>query len=177
MLAGRDAETAALREAWGRAVAADPGVVMIVGEAGIGKTTLAEDLAAEAAEDGATVLRTRCYEAERSLFLQPIVEALTPAVARMSASALRQLLGEHGPAAAALLPEWPRCSGLPPSWRGSPGMERRRAFEALTALLSGLAATQPRPARRGRPPVRRPVHRRAHRTTSAVRHRAPGCSW
>jgi len=143
VLAGRDAETAALREAWGRAVAADAGVVMIVGEAGIGKTALAEDLAAQAAETGATVLQARCYEAERSLFLQPVVEALAPAVARMSASALRQLLGEHGPAAAALLPDVAALLGPPPSWRGSPGMERRRSFEALTALLSGLAERNP----------------------------------
>jgi DNA-binding SARP family transcriptional activator len=142
-LVGRAAETTALREAWGRAVAADPGLVMIIGEAGIGKTALAEDLAAQAAETGATVLRTRCYEAERSLFLQPIVEALAPAVARMTAGALRQLLGEHGPAAAALLPDVAALLGPPPSWRGSPGMERRRSFEALTALLSGLAERNP----------------------------------
>ena len=142
-LIGRETETAALREVWGRAVAADPGLVMIIGEAGIGKTALAEDLAVQAAESGATVLRTRCYEAERSLFLQPIVEALAPVVARMTASALRQLLGEHGPAAAALLPDVAALLGPPPSWRGSPGMERRRSFEALTALLSGLAERNP----------------------------------
>ena len=142
-MVGREAETAALREAWGRAVAADPGLVMIIGEAGIGKTALAEDLAAQAAESGATVLRTRCYEAERSLFLQPIVEALAPVVARMTAGTLRQLLGEHWPAAAALLPDVATLLGPPPSWRGSPGMERRRSFEALTALLAGLAERNP----------------------------------
>ena len=140
-LVGREAETAALREAWGRA-AADPGLVMIIGEAGIGKTALAEDLVVQAAESGATVLRTRCYEAERSLFLQPIVEALAPVVARMTAGALRQLLGEHADAAA-LLPDVAALLGPPPSWRGSPGMERRRSFEALTALLSGLAERNP----------------------------------
>jgi DNA-binding SARP family transcriptional activator len=143
VLAGRDTETAALREAWGCAVAGDAGVVMIVGEAGIGKTALAEDLAAEAAEDGATVLQARCYEAERSLFLQPVVEALAPVAARLTASALQQLLGEHGPAAAALLPEVAALLGPPPSWRGSPEMERRRSFEAMTAFLAGLAERAP----------------------------------
>ena len=142
-LAGRAAETAALREAWGHAVAADPGLVMIIGEAGIGKTALAEDLASEAAEEGATVLRTRCYEAERSLFLQPVVEALAPVVTRMTAGALGQLLGEHGPAAAALLPEVAALLGPPPSWRGSPEMERRRSFQAAAALLAGLAERAP----------------------------------
>ena len=142
-LAGREAEIAASREAWSRAVAADPGLVMIVGEAGIGKTALAEDLAAEPAETGATVLRTRCYEAERSLFLQPIVEALAPAAARMTASALRQLLGEHGPAAAALLPGVAALLGPPPYWHGSPDMERRRSFQAAAAFLAGLADRAP----------------------------------
>jgi predicted ATPase len=109
----------------------------------IGKTALAEDLAAEATKDGATVLQTRCYEAERSLFLQPVLEALAPVAARLTASALQQLLGEHGPAAAALLPEVAALLGPPPSWRGSPEMERRRSFEAMTAFLAGLAERAP----------------------------------
>jgi DNA-binding SARP family transcriptional activator len=142
-LVGRDAETEALGQAWSRAVAADAGLVMIIGEAGIGKTALAEDLAVEAEQDGATVLRTRCYEAERSLFLQPIVEALTPVVTRMTADALRQLLGEHAPVAAALLPKAAALLGPPPSWRGSAEMERRRSFEAVTAFLTGLAERNP----------------------------------
>jgi tetratricopeptide (TPR) repeat protein len=143
VLAGRDGEAGALREAWDRAVAGGSGLVMIIGEAGIGKTALAEDLAAEADTDGATVLRTRCYEAERSLFLQPIAEAIAPVVSRMSASALRQLLGEHAPAVAALLPEAAALLGPPPSWHGSPDMERRWSFQAVTALLAGLADRSP----------------------------------
>ena len=143
VLAGRDREAGALREAWDRAVAGGSGLVMIIGEAGIGKTALAEDLAADADTDGATVLRTRCYEAERSLFLQPITEAIAPLVSRMSASTLRQLLGENAPAVAALLPEAAALLGPPPSWHGSPDMERRRSFQAVTAFLAGLADRSP----------------------------------
>jgi hypothetical protein len=51
------------------------------------------------------VLRTRCYETEGSLFLQPIVEAITPVVARTPAGVLRDMLGEHATASASLLPE------------------------------------------------------------------------
>jgi DNA-binding SARP family transcriptional activator/tetratricopeptide (TPR) repeat protein len=142
-LAGRDAEARVLRDAWGRAAAGEPGLVMIIGEAGIGKTALAEALAAEAEQDGATVLRTRCYEAERSLFLQPLVEAIMPVVGRTPAVRLRGMLGEHAPAAAALLPEAAALLGPPPIWRGSIEMERRRAFEAVTALLCGLAGDDP----------------------------------
>jgi DNA-binding SARP family transcriptional activator/tetratricopeptide (TPR) repeat protein len=143
MLAGRDREAGALREAWDRAVAGGSGLVMIVGEAGIGKTALAEDLAADVDTDGATVLRTRCYEAERSLFLQPLAEAIAPIVSRMPASALRQLLGEHAPALAALLPEAAALLGPSPPWHASPDMERRRSFQAVTAFLAGLADRSP----------------------------------
>ena len=142
-LAGRDREIGVLREAWAAAAGGRPGLVTIVGEAGIGKTALAEALAAEAAGDGGTVLRTRCYETERSLFLQPIVEAIAPVVARTPAGTLRQLLGEHATAAAGLLPEVAAILGPPPPGRISMEMERRRAFEAVRALLRGLAERNP----------------------------------
>ncbi|HTS98567.1 MAG TPA: AAA family ATPase [Streptosporangiaceae bacterium] len=141
--AGRDAEIGALRSAWRAAAGGEPGLVVIVGEAGIGKTTLAGFVAAEAEADGGTVLRTRCYETERSLFLQPIVEALTPVVAALPADVLRGMLGEHAPAAAALLPDAAAVLGPLPLWRGSVDSERRRAFEAVLALLRGLAARSP----------------------------------
>jgi len=142
-LAGREGEIGSLREAWSTAVGGQPGLVTIVGEAGIGKTALAEFLAAEAAEDGGTVLQTRCYETERSLFLQPIMEAIAPVAASTSAGALRQMLGEHAAAAAGLLPEVAAILGPPPPGRGSMEMERRRAFEAVRAFLRGLAERNP----------------------------------
>jgi tetratricopeptide (TPR) repeat protein len=89
------------------------------------------------------VLRTRCYETERSLFLQPIVEAIAPVAASTPAGTLRQLLGEHATAAAGLLPEIAALLGPPPPGRGSVEMERRRAFEAVRAFLRGLAERSP----------------------------------
>jgi DNA-binding SARP family transcriptional activator len=142
-LAGRDVEAQALRGAWIRAAAAEPGLIMVTGEAGIGKTALAEDLAAEAELDGASVLRTRCYEAERSLFLQPVVEAVASAAGQLPATVLRDLLGEQAPALAALVPEVAAVLGPAPSWRGSAEMERRRCFHAVSTFLSGLAWRSP----------------------------------
>jgi DNA-binding SARP family transcriptional activator len=142
-LAGRDREIAALRAAWGSAVGGQSSLVMICGEAGIGKTTLAEFLAAEAARDGATVLAARCYETERSLFLQPFAEALTPVVSRMTSVTLRELLGPHAGAAATLLPAVAALLGPEPPGRGSAEIERRRAFEAAAALVRGLAESNP----------------------------------
>ena len=142
-LAGRDGEIGVLRRAWNAAANGNAGLVMIVGEAGIGKTALAEFLAAEAAQDGGTVLRTRCYETERSLFIQPIVEAIMPVVASTPADTLRQMLSEHAEAAAGLLPEVAAMLGPPPPGRGSMEMERRRAFEAVRAFLRALAERNP----------------------------------
>lgn len=140
---GRDAEIRTLARAWSKAAGGEPALVMIVGEAGIGKTTLAEFIAGQAAADGATVLRTRCYETERSLFLQPLIEAVSPVLAAMPTPVLATLLGEHASAAAALLPGVAALLGPPQPWRGSVEMERRRAFEAMTALLRGLADRGP----------------------------------
>lgn len=137
--AGRDSELAALRAAWGTAIGGEPRVVLIVGEAGIGKTTLAEFAAAEAAEHGGTVLRTRCYDTQRSLFLQPFIEALAPVISRAKPASVLDLLGTHASVAATLFPEVADLLGPSPAVRASAGMERRRAFEAVTALLRGLA--------------------------------------
>ena len=142
-LAGRAAEIALLRSAWRDTADRKPSLILIVGEAGIGKTALAEFIAAEAAGDGATVMWSRCYETERSLFVQPVVEALTPAVARLSAADLRDLLGPHAMAAAATLPAVADVLGPSPPERGSLDTERRRAFDAVTALLRGLAERHP----------------------------------
>jgi DNA-binding SARP family transcriptional activator len=119
-LVGREVEAGRLLGAWSRAVGGDGSLVMLVGEAGIGKTALAERLAAEAERDGGTVLRTRCYEAERSLFLQPLTEAARSVAGRLPAAELRRLLGEHGPALAVLMPEFAALLGPAPSWHGSP---------------------------------------------------------
>ena len=164
-----------LRETWDRAAAGDPGLVMIIGEAGIGKTALAEALAAQAEQDGATVLRTRCYETEQSLFLQPIVEAIMPVVERTPAARLREMLGAHAPAAAALLPAAAALLGPPPTWRGSLEMERRRAFEAVTALLSPGWPPTARCCFSSTTSSTQASPRSSSSTTCAVMLRAPGC--
>ena len=61
-LVGRAREQAALRDAFAAALAGRGSLVLIGGEAGIGKTALAEALLAEAAERGATLLVGRCYD-------------------------------------------------------------------------------------------------------------------
>ena len=57
VLAGRDGELAALRAAFGAAAAGRPTMVLLVGEAGIGKTRLADEAAVMARAAGMRVLR------------------------------------------------------------------------------------------------------------------------
>jgi tetratricopeptide (TPR) repeat protein len=142
-LVGRDRELGELTAAWERAAGGEPGVVLVVGEAGIGKTRLAEARAVEAASAGAMVLRSRCYETERSLFLQPVVEAVLPAVTGLPAAELRQLLGDDAPPFAAVVPEAAALLGPMPPERVAVDMQRRRAFHSVLAFLRELAARSP----------------------------------
>ncbi len=142
-LVGRDRELGELAAAWNHAVAAELGVVLVVGEAGIGKTRLATAVAADAISAGATVLQSRCYETERSLFLQPVVEALLPVVTRLPAAELRLLLGQDAPAFAALVPEAAAVLGPAPAEQVAIDMQRRLAFHSVLAFLRALAEQDP----------------------------------
>lgn len=138
-LPGREAEVARLRAAWSAAAAGEPAVLLIVGEAGIGKTRLAREAIAAAESTGGLVLQARCYAAERSLFLQPFVDALAGLVAMMRTDRLRDLSGARAAAFAGLLPTAGPVFGAPPAERAAPEAELRRAYEGVTAMLSGLA--------------------------------------
>jgi DNA-binding CsgD family transcriptional regulator len=78
-LVGRDREQATLRDALVTALAGRGSLVLIGGEAGIGKTTLAETLLAEAASQGALVLIGRCYDLSETPPYGPWAEALASA--------------------------------------------------------------------------------------------------
>jgi class 3 adenylate cyclase/tetratricopeptide (TPR) repeat protein len=61
-LVGREGEQATLRGALTAAIAGRGGLVLLGGEAGIGKTTLAKDLAKDAEARGTAVLTGHCYD-------------------------------------------------------------------------------------------------------------------
>ena len=72
---GREAELAVLRRRWERTPAGQGGVVVVTGEAGMGKTRLAARFAAEVHGGGAAVLHGRVDE-ETVVPYQPFVEAI-----------------------------------------------------------------------------------------------------
>jgi DNA-binding SARP family transcriptional activator len=142
-LVGRDQELAGLVGHWAGAVRGSTTCLLVTGEAGIGKTRLAVELARQAEATGALVLEARCFEAERSLFLQPVLEVTRAAAARVHPDRLREAAGDWAGPLGALLPELNRLLRPIDYQPAAAELERRRAFEALTALLAALARQRP----------------------------------
>ncbi len=131
-LIGRSAELAALLKAH-ESIRADGHWIILEGEAGIGKTRLAETFLAQAQAQGARVLATRCYEGEASLAYEPIVAALR---AVFSAPAPAHIPPHYLTEATRLLPEvrMARPDLPPPLPLDTPGAQGR-FFEGILQVL------------------------------------------
>ena len=75
-LVGREREWAQLREIWEMSPTQRPHLVLIKGEAGIGKTRLAEELTEWVSRRGFPALTAHCYSAPGQLAYTPLVECL-----------------------------------------------------------------------------------------------------
>ena len=140
---GREEELAELSRLWNEAVAGEPALVLLAGEAGIGKTRLAAEAIRLAEHTGGAVVQARCYEAERSLFLEPIVDALRGVVVSTPPDAVRALAGDFAATLGELVPEVRSVLRPMPVERASPDIERRRAFDAVTGFLRGMCLRRP----------------------------------
>ncbi len=146
-LLGRDAEWELLADSYTRSSGSGY-LVTLQGEAGIGKTRLAEEFLAEASLRGAMVLSTRCYPGELGLAYGPIVGALRGALARPDAAhRLEQVPAVLLTEAARLVPEFTQMhAGLPdPIPFESPGAQSHffaGVCQTLLALCGGARASQ-----------------------------------
>jgi predicted ATPase len=136
---GRVEELELLEAARRRAADADPAVVLVGGEAGIGKTRLVAELAARCATEGTRVLAGGCVPVgDGALPYAPIVEALRTLVAEVGVGAVRELVGPSWPELARLLP----TLGEPVA--GPAGQAAQtRLFELLLGLLGRLSERVP----------------------------------
>jgi DNA-binding CsgD family transcriptional regulator len=130
VLVGRRAELDLLTASLDRADCG-PGVTFLTGEAGVGKTRLACELAERASARGYAVLTGRAAQSSHPVPLRPVIEALI-GVARTMPMPDDPALAQYRPALAAVVPGW------------SGGAEREPEIsplilgEALLRLLTAL---------------------------------------
>jgi DNA-binding CsgD family transcriptional regulator len=137
---GRVEELQVLEAARVRAADAEPAVVLVGGEAGVGKTRLVAELTGRCAADGIQVLAGGCVPvAEGGLPYAPIVEVLRGLLAELGVDAIRELTGPSWPELARLLPALGEAESMTPPDREGQG----RLFELLFGLLGRLSARTP----------------------------------
>jgi DNA-binding CsgD family transcriptional regulator/type II secretory pathway predicted ATPase ExeA len=127
---GRERELAAL----GRAIAADPSVVLVEGEAGIGKTRLMREFLSSREGMRTAAVVASCPPFRHPHTLGPVADAIRQAAGDVRELALSELAGALRP----LFPEW--VAALPPA---PPPAEdasaaRHLVFRALAEILARL---------------------------------------
>jgi predicted ATPase len=143
-MVGRSGEWESLRKAYERA--SEGHVVALEGEAGIGKTRLAEEFVAHVRESGAVTLAARCYAGETNLAYGPFAEALESALGQ--ADFVRRLeeipaylLSEAGRLLPGIVELFPDLPAAPPL--EAPGAQSR-FFEGVSrVLLAVCEGTRP----------------------------------
>ncbi|HSI93941.1 MAG TPA: BTAD domain-containing putative transcriptional regulator, partial [Jiangellaceae bacterium] len=135
---GRDEELGVVRAAWAETasggVSAPARLVVIGGEAGIGKSRLAEELLADVRRSGGLVARARCFAGERSLPLAPVSEWLRSDACRPAIERLRPAWRAE---VARLVPELGTERAVDGRAGAQPGdsWQRHRFFEGLVRAV------------------------------------------
>jgi tetratricopeptide (TPR) repeat protein len=141
---GREAELNQLQSAFNSTISRQGSLMMVVGEPGIGKTALCEQLAAYVTSKGGKTLIGHCYS-ERSLSLPYLafVEALGSYARSRDAMELKKELGTGAADIARIIPEVRERLKVQPRPKVDPEEERYRLMQAVTDFLGSAAAAQP----------------------------------
>ena len=143
---GRAGELASLTADLDAAVGGRGGVVLVAGEPGIGKTRLAEELAARAMARGAVVLWGRCWEGAGAPAFWPWVQVIRGYVQVQAEdpASLRHDLGAGAADIAQLVPAvHDRIPDIPAPPPLEPEEARFRLFDSLASFLRTAAARRP----------------------------------
>ena len=141
---GRHEEMDRLRAAVDDAFSGRGGMVMLIGEPGIGKTRTAEELATYARIRGADVVLGRCYEDQGAPPFCPWRQAIGSYVQEHDRDTVRSNMGDGAASIAdivsdirALIPDLP---SLPPL---EPADARFRQFESVSSFLTSTSRERP----------------------------------
>lgn len=132
-LIGRDHEWRRMLASWHVAASGQPRLMILAGEAGIGKTRLAEDLVTWAKRQGIITAVARCYAAEGDLAYAPVTawlrsDSIQPEIAQLNSTWLAEI-GRLAPDLVAARPDVQLAGLLSESW------QRQRLFEALAQAI------------------------------------------
>jgi len=118
--------------------------VLIEGEPGIGKSRLLREVARYAHAQDLPTLTTNCYEIERAMPYQPVIDLVTRALDRVSVAALHTLAPVSLAELAALVPEvGERFPDLPKLSNDFPEARQARLSRAVDQLLEASRAGRP----------------------------------
>ena len=140
---GRTTELAWLGELLARAAGGEPLVVLLGGEAGVGKTRLADQLAATADGQGVRVLAGGCVPlGEEGLPFAPVIEALRGLADDLDPAELAAVAGPAREELGRLLPDlaW---GGEAAAGAGASQAGQGRLFELLLGVVQRLATGAP----------------------------------
>src|SRR5919204_276501 len=139
VLIGREDELSAVEDALLAANRGHGRLVLLGGDAGLGKTRLGTELRRRAARLGMTTLWGACPEAELSVPYLPFVEAIGNYLSRPDSEDIRSRLGAASDELAALFPQLrSQRSVIHPV---DPHQAKLRLFESIVALLRLAAGT------------------------------------
>jgi tetratricopeptide (TPR) repeat protein len=142
-LVGRDAELARLVERLADASAGTGGLVLLGGEAGVGKTRLCEDVVREGNARRFLTLSGHCHEAGSTPY-GPFIEVFEQLLRSTPDDQLRNLLSDDAIELARLIPKVGRLVGdTPPSATREPDQQRRALFTSIADILRRLSERQP----------------------------------
>jgi len=141
---GRERELAQIGAALDGAAAGRGQLFMLVGEPGIGKTSLADRAAALATARGFTVLWGRCWEAGGAPAYWPWLDPISALAGALDDSTLARVLGDGAPLLTEIVREL--RARLPDTPAGAPppvDEGRFRLWRAVSALLQEAARGKP----------------------------------
>ena len=118
--------------------------VLLEGEPGIGKSRLMREVARYAQAQGLPTLATNCFEIDRAMPYQPVIDLVTRALERASPAALRKIAPVSLAELAALVPAvTERFADLPRLSSDFPEARQARLSRAVGQLLEATADGRP----------------------------------
>jgi DNA-binding SARP family transcriptional activator len=138
-LVGRERELAMIGSAW-RTSIPDGRVILLEGEAGIGKTRLAETVAATIGADGGIVLAARGYPGESAIAYGPIAELLRAGLATPDGATRLEALDETARLEIGRLVDLPAALRVAGVAAPDGASARVRLLDAIAGALSALAS-------------------------------------